>query len=41
MLTEQRKKLADLNEAIKISEERTQNAIVDREKFQDKNKEYI
>lgn len=33
--------ISDLREAIAIAEERTQNAISDREKFQNKNREYI
>ena len=33
--------MADLKEQCAIAEERTQNAIADREKFQDKNREYI
>ena len=36
-----RKQLSDLKEAYKIAEDRTENAITDREKFQDKNREYI
>jgi len=40
-LSETQKVLADLKEAYTIAEERTQNAIADREKFQDKNREYI
>lgn len=33
--------MSDLKEAYKIAEDRTENAIADREKFQDKNREYI
>lgn len=33
--------MADLNEAVRIAEERTENAIKDRDNFADKNREYI
>lgn len=35
------KLVADLNENLQIAEERTSNAIKDKEKFADKNREYI
>ena len=40
-LKEEKKKIADLNEACTLAEERTENAISDREKFHEKNKEFI
>ena len=40
-LKEEKKKVADLNEACTLAEERTENAISDREKFHEKNKEFI
>jgi hypothetical protein len=33
--------LSDLHEAVKIAEQRTENAIAEREKFGDKNREMI
>jgi len=33
--------VSDLHEAVKISEQRTENAIAEREKFSDKNREMI
>lgn len=41
MLNEAHKEIADLKEAYSIAEERTANAIQDREKFQDKNRDHI
>ena len=38
---ELKKTIADLNEACSLAEERTENAISDREKFHEKNKEFI
>jgi hypothetical protein len=35
------KEIADLREALAISDERTNNAIQDREKFQNKNREFL
>ena len=40
-LIESQKQVADLSEAIQIAEERTANAISEREKFSEKNKDYI
>lgn len=36
-----KKQLADLNEAVVIAEERTENAITEKERILDKNKDYI
>jgi len=35
------KQVSDLHEAVKIAEQRTENAIAEREKFSDKNREMI
>ena len=40
-LSNLQKKVADLHEAVKIAEQRTENAIAEREKFGDKNREMI
>ena len=37
-LSNLQKKVADLHEAVKIAEQRTENAIAEREKFGDKNR---
>jgi len=41
VLTITQKQVADLNEAVKLAEERTENAIADREKFAEKNKDHV
>jgi hypothetical protein len=35
------KEIANLNEAVKIAEERTEKAVAEREKIEEKNREYI
>jgi hypothetical protein len=40
-LVETHKFVADLTENLKIAEARTENAIAEREKLADKNREYI
>ena len=40
-LKEAHKQVSDLNEAVKIAEDRTKAAIADKEKFGDKNREMI
>jgi len=36
-----RKEFADLKEAYKLAEDRMENAVSEKEKFQEKNREYI
>lgn len=40
-LKDMKKQTADLNEAVMIAEERTENAIAEKERIADKNREYI
>jgi CRISPR/Cas system CMR-associated protein Cmr5 small subunit len=40
-LIKEQKKVSDLHEAVKIAEQRMENAIAEREKFGDKNREMI
>ena len=40
-LKETKKTVADLNEDLRIAEERTTNAIAEKEKFNEKNREYL
>lgn len=40
-LKDMKKQMADLNEAVMIAEERTENAIAEKERIADKNREYI